>query len=222
MTARFSKKLLSLLTVISILFLTVSCGEEKNREYNEAEVRAAATELIKATELLNEIYYGEGIPWYRSPTQGNGTYQPADDIWLDQKGFTTVQELKKMTTDVYTKDYCDDVFASIFESMKDVNDNINSFARYIQIYDDLSVDEQIPLYILVNTKTVPLFTDEVEYHYDTLRISRVKGQKVYAEIGVTVTNSEGKSQNSTIEVALLEEADGWRLDEPTYIKYNAS
>ena len=213
------KKAPALLICIVLTLFSTSCGEEKDREYDELEVVSAAADLIKGTELLNEIYYGTGI---RYNPVGNQTYQQADELWLMSKGFSTVEELKKMTRKVYTTDYCNIIFASAFESAKDAYGNVESFARYIQMYDESSEANPEPTYILVNTSVKPLFEDTVEYAYETLRVTRVKGRKVYVSIEATVTSSDGKSQTREIEVALIEEADGWRLDEPTYLKYNAA
>ena len=43
---------------------------------------------------------------------------------------------------------------------------------------------------------------------------------ILAALVATVTKADGKSQNTTITVALVEEDDGWRIDNPTYANYN--
>ena len=55
------KKIVSLVLLTAILLLLVSCGAEKNRSYDEAEVKAAAENLIMKTERLNKIFWGDNL-----------------------------------------------------------------------------------------------------------------------------------------------------------------
>ena len=59
-----------------------------------------------------------------------------------------------------------------------------------------------------------------EYDYSSLRVEKSKKERVYVKVDATVTNSEGKSQQVTLTVILVEEADGWKIDNPTYANYN--
>ena len=54
------RKIIALLLVFTILTL-ISC--DKNREYDEGEVKAAAQELIKKSEAVNLVFYGTGIAY---------------------------------------------------------------------------------------------------------------------------------------------------------------
>ena len=47
-------------------------------------------------------------------------------------------------------------------------------------------------------------------------------ESVHLSIDATVTNADGKSQRTTVTVTLVEEENGWRIDNPTYVNYNAS
>lgn len=53
------KKIISLITLIALLCSLISCGE-KNREYDENEVKLAAEALIRKSADLNRIFWGEG------------------------------------------------------------------------------------------------------------------------------------------------------------------
>ena len=47
-----------------------------------------------------------------------------------------------------------------------------------------------------------------------------KKEKVFAKVTATVTTKEGKSQNKEIVITLIEEKDGWRIDNPVYANYS--
>ena len=87
------KKILSLILAALLLLSLLSCGKDKNRSYDEAEVKAAAQELIKKSERLNKIFWGEGIPYVEE--YGYTGYYPADPIYLMENGFLTVDDLKE-------------------------------------------------------------------------------------------------------------------------------
>ena len=63
--------------------------------------------------------------------------------------------------------------------------------------------------------------DKISYDYDSVRVERSKKENVYVKVDATVTNSQGDSQKVTITVVLIEEANGWRICNPTYANYNA-
>ena len=39
-------------------------------------------------------------------------------------------------------------------------------------------------------------------------------------VEATVTREDGKSQKTTVTITLVEEDEGWRIDNPTYANYN--
>ena len=73
---------------------------------------------------------------------------------------------------------------------------------------------------MVYSLTDPLLKDEVVYDYDSLKVINSKKETVYVNIDCTVTREDGKTQKKTLEIGLIEEANGWRLDTPTYATYN--
>lgn len=202
---RLLKKLLSLILVtFAIVTSLASC----DRDYDEAEVIAAAEALIRRSDILEDIIFGEGFD-YR--LEGTSSYQPASEIdvkrYADALGesFSTLDELKAVLSKVYTVGYKNDILFGVLSG--DIN---SSLTRYYQDGES----------IMVLTTYKPQKTDEIEYHYETLRVADVNDQKITVSLDVTVTAADGKSQRITIEVDMLEEADGWKLDTPTYAVYN--
>ena len=207
-------KIIALALCIALSFSLISC--EKDREYDPAEVTAAAKTLVEKSVLLNEIYYGKGIPADELSSEGSQKYKPANFIWLDQNDFETVKELKQMTSKVYTSGYCESIFSSAFGSAMGTDDNIELYARYIQVYE---ADGETPRHILVDIYAEPLFTSTNEYLYDTAVATHSKGERVFVNMDVKVTSEEGKVQTRTLTIALVEEGSEWLLDGPTFLYY---
>ena len=72
---------------------------------------------------------------------------------------------------------------------------------------------------MVNKNATVYLTDTLIYNYDSLTVSRVKGEEVFVTLTVVVVNGDGLTQEQSVEIALLEEEDGWRINSPTYAKY---
>ncbi len=209
----YIKTFISLLLIITSLFSLASC----NRSYDEEEVKAAAKDLIERSVMFNEIYWGEGISYIENPSTSNGAYHEANFFDLQKYGFSTIEELKKMTEEVYSKSYCNAIFNAAFSSVSD-EDEIHFFARYYQKYED--EEQKNPECIMVYGYAENLLPDKVEYLYETITVTHSKGEVVYITIDAIVTRSEDKIQTRTRRIALIEEEDGWRLNGPSYLTYN--
>ena len=208
-------KLLSLLlTFVCFSLSLISC--ERNRTYDEAEVKAAAEELILLSVDLNEIYYGKGIDYSSDVSTSSGNYYEASHSSLKKFGIQTIEDLVKKTTRVYTSDYSNEIFET---KIGGVYSGEGSFelSRYYQKTDVLTGEN---ICIMVYSLAKVYLTDTVEYDFENMTVLRSKGERVYVSVPVAVTNEEGKSQKIDIEIALIEEENGWRLDSPTYAKYN--
>lgn len=201
------KKILSLILAALLLLSLLSCGKDKNRSYDEAEVKAAAQELIKKSERLNKIFWGEGIPYVEE--YGYTGYYPADPIYLIEHGFFTVDDLKKDAEKVFSTDYCISIQTSVFSSSAG-DFGMTGYTRYYQGTDT----------IMVYKKYKPLLTDTVIYDYSNISVLGSKGEIVTVSIPIKVTRDD-LSQDRVINVNLIEENDGWRIDSPTYASYRA-
>ncbi len=183
-----------------------------NREYDKAEVEAAAIQLLEESKLLNEIYWGKGIPYEHDESHSSGSYYPANDIYLESIGIETIDDLKALTEKTYSKDMCTRIYTSILSSVYSDTGAV-SLARYEQVYNG-----DIPDYIRVYTEAKCWFEDTVEYHSEVEALYS-EGDVVYVQILAIVTNPEGKVMNKNLTIGLIEEEDGWRLNTPTYVKY---
>ena len=204
------KKIISILLLAVFVISLASCGEE-DREYDENTVREAALSLIENSKEVNLVFFGTGI---RYDTENisfiNGAYYPADVLHLSSLGFTTLDELKSKTKAVYTDTVCDIIFETKLSSLEDEG-YVLDLARYYENEDG---------HIMVYTEAQPAYENEIEYLYDTLKVIGSKGQLIYVEIDMLLTNADRKEQRITAELALLEESDGFRLDTYSFAKFN--
>ena len=209
------KKIITLILVFSLI-LSLSLGLSScDREYDENEVREVAVNLIEKSLFLNEIYWGEGIPYITSVS--TALYCEANFLALSELGFYTVDELKKQTEEVFSKNYCEDIFSTSFSSIKD-GEEIEFYARYYQKYEDEF--QTVPISIMVYTRFENLLPDEVEYLYDTLTVTHSEKDVVYVKVQAKVTKDAEHSQIREMIIGLIEEENGWRIDTSTYLKYN--
>lgn len=213
------KRFVSLVLALTLLFTSVSLltsCKEKNREYNKEEVEAALVSLLPQCEILNTVYYGDGIRYISSQNE-NGAYKEADFIHLSELGFNTIDELKVLTRKVYSEKLSEEIFKNKFNTAA-TEDN-PELGRYYQKYsEDLSPE---PVCIMVNTTSEAIFDDKMTFDYTSVKAIESKGQLVYLDIDVRVEGDEGESQTQTLRIALFEESYGWRIaSHTTFTNYN--
>ena len=171
--------------------------------------------MIKQSELLNEIYYGNGIKYSQDESNSNGSYYQADYLHLSEMGIETVEDIKRLTRECFTVSLTNSIINSKLTSISDES-GIQNYARYYQKYNALDNSEEC---IMVYKDAVVYLTDKIEYDYSSIRVCGVKKEEVFVEISVTVSTEDEKTQTKKIEIALLEENEGWRINSPTYTKY---
>lgn len=200
--------------LIALLCSLISCGE-KNREYDENEVKIAAEALIRKSADLNRIFWGEGIGYIDDASFSVGYYYPADIFSLSYYGIETVEDLKEKTRKVFSYSYSQNIFSTVLSSLSD-GDGIYAFARYYQKFSDAENKE--PECIMVYSNALVLLKDEVNYNFDTLQVIGSKKDTVYVTLSVDVKRDD-KTQTRNLKVGLIEEENGWRIDTPTYMSY---
>ena len=209
MKRQFIKKIFSSAMIfILLLGMLTSC----NRRYNEEEVLSAAKELLKAAEKLNYVYYGEGIR-YLDGEETLGIYKEADAQHLSELGFSSVAELKILTEKTFSKEYSNIMYSSILDTLRN-GENIVGYKRYYDVKS--KTGEQI---VMVNTVHKPLLNSTIVYNYDSIKVERVKREKIFLNVNATVSDKNGSSRSVDITITLVEEEAGWRIDNPVYANY---
>ena len=209
--SKITSVLLVLILVISLFTLT-SC----NRRYDEDEVIEATKTLLKEAEMLNKVYYGSGIEWLDSKND-KGNYRRANQNHLKELGFSSIDELMEVTRKTFSYEYTELLYSTILSPLKD-GDYYLAAARYYQAYDEETGE---PTEIMVHSTYSPLMKDKTEYDFESIKVGGSKKERVYVKVNATVTNSEGASQTTVLTITLIEENDGWKIDNPTYANYNA-
>ena len=121
-----------------------------------------------------------------------------------------------MTCEVFSSSYSANIFETTLSSVSDT-DGIQGLARYYQKYEDVEMTK--PDTIMVYSRANVFLKDEVDYLFDTLEVVGSKKQIVYVTLYANVKREE-KSQTRQIKVGLIEEENGWRLNDATYLVYD--
>ncbi len=200
-------------TVVPVLTFT-SC----DRKYDEEEVIAAATDLLKKSEVLNLVLFGEGIGTSGSGNQ-SGAYREADFLHLNALGFTTIAGLEARIREVFTVEYSNYAISTVLSPIT-VDGAMVSNSRYYQLYAD-EINKTDPVCIMVHSEYDYIFKDTVVYDYSTLRVKDVKKKTLFISVMSTVTNDKAESQKTEVVFELIEESDGWRINTGTFVNYNA-
>ena len=206
------KKLTALVLLTVMLLGLCSC----DREYDEEQVRAAAAALIQKSEFLNEIYYGKGIPYIDDEEYASGSYYKADMSYCRVNGIETVDALKVLTREVFSTELSNGMISTKLSALYDSDGVIKGLVRY---FDYLPEEEDEPSYIMVYKNAEVFLKDKVTYDYSTLRVLESDEEIVYVEISARIETDDSKVQQRTLKIGLIEEARGWRLDTPTYLRY---
>ncbi len=209
------KKIISILLVLSLSLLAlVSCGD---RKYDEAEVKAVARTLISDSVILNDIFWGSGLPYTDDLNTSDGVYFEAYYYYHKNLGFETLDELMTIAEKTFSEKQCSLIESTILSSVT-VEEEVYSLARY---YQKLSAkDNKTPQCIMVNTTWQNLLIGKAEYDLDSIEVIGSEKKIVYVTVDATVTYENYEPQKRNIRVALIEEDAGWRIDSPTYISYN--
>lgn len=210
MKKNFIKRILSITVILALLLTSLaSC----NRAFDEEEVISAAKELLKSAEKLNYIYYGDGIKYYDNSEAAISIYREAQKSHLDELGFHTVEELKAMTEETFTAGYSQIMYSSVLDTLR-VDDTIVGYKRY---YDQENEDGTITL--MVNMQYESLLKSTIVYDYDSITVKKSIKERVYLSVNAVVINAEGDSRSVEITINLVEEEDGWRIDNPVWANY---
>ena len=198
------KRILSFLLTAVMLFSLASCG---GSGLSDDEIRDIYADLIEQSYLLNDVYYGDGLPFANDPetmaalagASSRFSYMPVDKNALLQ----SEAEIREATLAVFTKSMCDHLFTLAFEGMSTDDEETVVYARYIEMEDILTVridlaDEALPLGRV--------------YDMDTMDILNQNGSRIVASFATSVDGEPSVN----VKLTLVRTADGWRLDSPTY------
>lgn len=198
---------LFVLTAAFVISCLASCGSK-----NDPETVAAAEELIEKSYEINEIFFGKGLAVDEESRQEalegfdaqsdvqKVAYAKADALC----GYDSVSSLKEAALSVYTEQYCEVLFASAFNGIKDAIGNTVEYARYID-------DEFGFLTVRVDIEEDAIKLDRT---YDLSTITITKQTDSFALF--TVDSLVAGEPSDTVRIKMVMTENGWRLDTPTY------
>ena len=198
------KRILSFLLTAVMLFSLASCG---GSGLSDDEIRDIYADLIEQSYILNDVFYGDGLPFTNDPetmaalagASSRFSYMPVDK----DSPLKSEAEIREATLAVFTKSMCDHLFTLAFEGMSTDDEKTVVYARYIEMEDILTVridlaDEALPLGRV--------------YDMDTMDILNQSGNRIVASFATSVDGEPSVN----VKLTLVRTADGWRLDSPTY------
>ncbi len=207
------KKWLRITLIFGLLMSFISCGGK----YTSAEMREIVEPLIEASEILNVVYFGEGLPVSVDEDEAEAFYSSFDtDVEslnyhpvAEDSAYTTEAEIREDTLAVFTEEYSKFLFDRAFVGVSDTYDNGEGevtqtavYARYIERNGRLTV-------------RLKLSEEAYElgrvYDFSTLKIVQERKNYVIVEI-----ETELGGVISPVELKVVLTEDGWRLDSPTY------
>lgn len=174
--------------LLASVILLPSCKRQSDEEAYDI-----ACDLLERSYNLNVAYYGEGLPYDEEEQVEGSYYHIAED-----SPFKLRSDLIVETKAVFSDRIADDLISVYIDGTSSYG--VVLYARYITGYDG---------YLTVR-KDYDNILDEVE-KYDTSTLEITKNRR--REIKATVKSVDG---DSTLEVVLVYEMNGWRIDSPTY------
>ncbi len=190
-------KRISLIILAAIMMLSlVSCSA-----HSDEEIIEAAKALIEKSYVINEIYYGKGLPITEEDSLGFASNYAIVDTSC---GFATVDDIKKATAEVYASDYCEHLYLLAFEGLSTEDQESVSYARFIDDYTDK----------LTMLKEIAETGADLNRTYDFSTITVEKCVRNMASIKV-MSLVNGK-EDKELTINLILEDGQWKLNTPTY------
>ena len=191
MVKGFFKVLLSTILIALVAISVVGC-----EDVTEEEAKAMVEDFLTKAYELNEIYYGAGLE-YKDDGNPNNIYKPVRET----EKYTLKSALVERTNEVFSQTYAYSLIDMAFNGVQsEINQN-SVMARYM-VMGDFGDD------IYVNIEYEPAVDKISEYDFSTIEIGKISGTFIEA----TVKTVEGV----TVDVTLINESDGWRLDSASY------
>ena len=219
------RKIFAILLLLAMLVpMTLSCAT-----LDTTGLLEAAPALIERAAMLNEVFYGEGIPFDRSVTD-YGSYYPAEREFLEENGFSTVAELRAVTAEVFSAEYAALIAATSLSGFTAEGTTDYIYARYASSQAENLRDERETILVYGNSPYLTHPIGRSTYDMSTLRIDYVGTDYAIVVLSVTTVTKdlppEGTepdpdatptytTKTADMEIKFVYE-NGWRIDSPTY------
>lgn len=217
------KKILSIALSLVCLFCAlplVGCAK-----LDTTGLAEAAPDLIARSAFLNEIFFGEGIP-YDESGEAQGVYYPVDPAWVAETDIHTTTELAAMTEEVFSQAYAALILGSGISGFP-VSGGSYIYPRYASSQAENLRDENETILVSSTSEFLINPIGKSTYDYATLRIAAVERDYAMVTLSVTTVSLiphdervEGADNTvtttETVEIKFVKEGGAWRIDSPTY------
>ena len=183
------RAILALMLVTVIAFSIVSCGAP-----DDETAISLVKDLVEKSYELNEIYFGQGLK-YRDSGNPNEIYMPV----LETEKYMLKTRLLEKTREVFSESMSTSVIDMAFNGVaSEINQN-SVQSRYMVLSDDDL--------LFVNKNYEPVVERVAQFDYTTIVLTKVSSRFIVASIKTL--------DGENIEVTLVSERAGWRLDSYT-------
>lgn len=195
---RFFAIFLSIILIATLVISMVGCGGPE-----EAQAKAIVIDLVERSYELNDIYFGKKGLNYRDSGNPAEMYLPV----LETEKYYLKSKLEKATREVFCEDYADSIINLAFRgAQSEINQN-SVKSRFMLMEDDdwlyINKEYEYP---------IEYFT---EYDFSTIEITYISGSFIDATIkGKRMTDNGYESVS--VDISLVNEDNGWRLQDATY------
>ena len=197
------KTIIRMTTLILIVLIAISIGGCSScsscsscgcgATLSEEEATTIFNTIVNESYELNVIYFGEGLK--PQVTDDDSLYVPVQG----SENYTAKLPLIERTREIFSSDYASDIIKTAFEGEMGVIGSSAIYARYIEYDGYLSVRTDI--------KGVEV----AKYDYSTTEIIKISNRFIVAKI-----KTNNLENNEYVEITLINEEDGWRIDSATY------
>ena len=190
------KKLLSLILTLLTLTSLLSCGGE----LDHAKARELAVPLIEASQELDIILVGAGLPLTE---EKNGKYTK-----VAEGEYKSVDEIKAAMSEIYTPELYEILVGNSLKGSS--NEHGTIYSRYIDMDGALYSYDKAKIYVPYPRR----------YDLDSIRATDMTDIRIIFTVDTYAADEHGtySATPENIELKLLydEPTEKWLLDTPTY------
>ena len=194
----------ALFLILALLTFSVGCARSAPPALEE--IYDTAVSLIEQSHAINDLVFGFGLPtWEIDSDYANlqNLYPTATsyEYVTNYASYRTSLDIKRAMEAVYSDDYLESLYVTLFDG-------------YAYEEGIMSAQFREDSQHLYQHKTYePLVTRQRIYDYSTMRVVDGDAQTAVIELE---THLENDAETLVVQLVLVLEEGGWRLDTPTY------
>lgn len=178
--------------LLALLLFLPACGKKPTAEELAPRVR----ELCEQSFVLNEIYYGAGLPAVASVTGTDYCY-----VDIDKTDYYTADLIREATEAVYTADYAARLEETAFTGV--TNDVGALLARFSEDGDGN---------LMQHRDTESILPGKRAFLYETMKLEKASADEARIRLSATL---DGAPDDDAV-LTFKKENGVWLLDTPTY------